>query len=213
MKKAMSKIKLCFLAMALLVSISLNSVKAYAYNVFEVTYWYSNSSSVAIWASTPTMTRKNLGNNSSFPFTTAYNHAYSKWTSAGMSITNNGAGTSGNIAVHGGTRAQILAYNGEEIPSNYTGLTVGASTMYAYLNYNGITKNLKKQLSQQKVYIIDDDRTLNQYKKTTTHEVGHALGWLGHSSNSSDIMYSGASSVTSLTIRDKRHILQFYTDV
>jgi hypothetical protein len=39
MKKAMSKIKLCFLAMALLVSISLNSVKAYAYNVFEVTYW------------------------------------------------------------------------------------------------------------------------------------------------------------------------------
>lgn len=58
--------------------------------------------------------------------------------------------------------------------------------------------------------IIDKDRTTDQYKKTCTHELGHALGWAGHSSNTSDIMYSAGSSVTSLTSRDKNHLSQVY---
>ena len=58
--------------------------------------------------------------------------------------------------------------------------------------------------------IIDKDRTTDQYKKTCTHELGHALGWAGHSSNTSDIMYSAGSSVTSLTSRDKNHLSQDY---
>ena len=159
------------------------------------------------------MTRYNLGNNSNFPLTTVYNYAYGKWTSAGMSITNNGSGTSGNIRVFGGTRAQIKAYDNQSIANNQVGLTVGSSTLYAYLDYNGITKNLKKLSSPQKVYIVDADRTTDQYKHTATHELGHALGWKGHSPNSSDIMYAYSNGVLSLTSRDKKHILQFYTDV
>lgn len=60
------------------------------------------------------------------------------------------------------------------------------------------------------IYIKDNSRTLNEYKKTATHELGHSLGWKGHSSNSNDIMYGTASSVTNLTSRDSNHLSQVY---
>ncbi len=47
-------------------------------------------------------------------------------------------------------------------------------------------------------------------KKTYLHEAGHSLGWLGHSSNSNDIMYPISSSVKKLTSRDKNHLTQVY---
>lgn len=58
--------------------------------------------------------------------------------------------------------------------------------------------------------IIDKEYTLNQTKKTCTHELGHALGWIGHSGTSSDIMYQSGSSITSLTYRDIQHLSQVY---
>ena len=58
--------------------------------------------------------------------------------------------------------------------------------------------------------IIDKGYTLNQTKKTCTHELGHALGWIGHSGTSSDIMYQSGSSITSLTYRDIQHLSQVY---
>ena len=130
-----------------------------------------------------------------------------------MDVTNNGSGTTGNIVVFGGTRAQIYAYNGQTIESDEVGLTVGKMKMYAYLDYNGITKKLNKLSGTQKAYIVDDNRTLNQYKHTATHELGHALGWKGHSPNSADVMYAYSNGIISLTNRDKKQILQFYMDV
>lgn len=42
------------------------------------------------------------------------------------------------------------------------------------------------------------------------HEVGHSLGWFGHSTLSSDIMYSYSTENITLTTRDKNHLVQVY---
>lgn len=55
------------------------------------------------------------------------------------------------------------------------------------------------------------DGTLAKYKNTATHELGHLLGWAGHSSKNTDIMYAqenGVTTLTTLTTRDKKHIKQ-----
>ena len=52
--------------------------------------------------------------------------------------------------------------------------------------------------------------SLSNYINIATHEMGHLLGWYGHSTVSSDVMYSSPSSVVTLSNRDIRHILQVY---
>ena len=52
--------------------------------------------------------------------------------------------------------------------------------------------------------------SLSNYINVATHEMGHLLGWYGHSTYSSDIMYSSPTSVVSLSNRDIRHISQVY---
>lgn len=51
--------------------------------------------------------------------------------------------------------------------------------------------------------------TAKQYRTMFTHELGHALGYLGHSTSRSDLMHSSGSTDT-LTTRDKRHLGQNY---
>lgn len=58
--------------------------------------------------------------------------------------------------------------------------------------------------------IVDKNHSSNEYKETCTHEMGHALGWSGHSGNSSDIMYAYGSSITTLTTNEKNHLSQVY---
>lgn len=50
----------------------------------------------------------------------------------------------------------------------------------------------------------------NHYRSAFTHELGHGLGWLGHSSDSNDVMYHDNRAVTTLTNRDKNHLVQNY---
>ena len=50
------------------------------------------------------------------------------------------------------------------------------------------------------------------YSKTATHELGHALGYAGHSTTKGDIMYTSSTSNTTnaLTTRDINHLKQIY---
>lgn len=47
------------------------------------------------------------------------------------------------------------------------------------------------------------------YRIMFTHELGHALGYLGHSTSKNDLMYSSGKKDV-LTTRDKRHLSQNY---
>lgn len=45
------------------------------------------------------------------------------------------------------------------------------------------------------------------------HELGHSMGWHGHSTNSSDVMYTYTNDVKTLTSRYKNHLAQVYVEV
>jgi len=184
-------------------------VSSSVYAAITVSYWYSNVNYVSKWTSTPKISQYKLNNNDGFAFDIAFSHARTQWSNAGISTTLVGWTSGCAIQCFGGTRAEIRA-RGYSILDSQAGVTLGSSTQINTLSYNGTTKYLKSQNSPQIVCLVDRNVTQTAYKNVMTHEIGHALGWGGHSSNSSDIMYSSENSVTSLTSRDKNHLKQVY---
>lgn len=54
------------------------------------------------------------------------------------------------------------------------------------------------------------NHSTNQYRNAITHELGHALGWFGHSGSSTDIISPTNSTRTTLTNRDIQHLSPIY---
>ncbi len=185
--------------------ISLYPLAATVYN-----YWRSNDTAVAKWLTTPTISNVKLNSNNNFPFEVAYMHARSQWGGAGINTTLNGTSWASNIVCYGGTRSQILAGANLVVTTSDAGACFGGSTFYQNITANGMSKQLKYQSTTQQVCIVDANRTTNAYKNVFTHEVGHALGWLGHSNFSNDIMWTTISEIFNLTSYEKNHLSQFY---
>jgi hypothetical protein len=200
------------IAFVLSIMVLLRPICASAYSVLPIAYWYSNSSDIGFWASTPTISRIKLNTNSTFYFEDGYSRARSQWSGAGISTTSIGSSTSAQIVCRGGTVNEIVNAGTGITASTLNGLngiTYISSTFQDYLSYNGSQKVLRK-LSSADVYIVDNGNTLNEQKNTFIHEVGHALGWFGHSTVSSDVMYTYGTCIITLTTRDKDHLTQVY---
>ena len=60
------------------------------------------------------------------------------------------------------------------------------------------------------VCIVDRGTTTDNYTNTATHELGHALGWMGHSTVNTDIMYAYCNGITVLSSAEKIHLSQIY---
>ena len=105
---------------------------------------------------------------------------------------------------------------GYSVPVEDLGVTVYSGTLFAYLNYQGQQKQLKS-MDYARVYIVDRQLGYlstyweNEYKAAFTHELGHAFGWFGHSTQSGDLMYSDPVGVYTIQNRDKNHLLQVFT--
>lgn len=141
-------------------------------------------------------------------------HARDQWKSAGINTAGVNEKSQARITIQGGTYNTLREIQ-STLLSNDAGLTsFTTATLYKEGAWKvGGTSKDGYRLSGGQVRVFIVKKTFNfddSYKKTTTHELGHALGWIGHSSNSNDIMYSASSSVTTLTSRDKNHLNQVY---
>ena len=62
--------------------------------------------------------------------------------------------------------------------------------------------------------IENSDLSTQNYIKTATHEIGHALGWRGHPVNNNTtlswVMREGVLTNTTLQLNEKRHLGQIY---
>lgn len=201
----MKKRTIAVLIMALILSLK----TVCAYNELDINYWYSNSNEVAFWSSVPNAYALKLNSNYSFAFDGAFSHARTQWNGAGVVSAWTTLMNAANIMCYGGTYSQIYSYTGVNVPITDSGLTSATSVFSFYLNWIGQTKYLYRNTSAT-VYIVDLGADQDHLFKTFTHELGHAMGWEGHSSEPTDVMYAYSSGITTLTDRDKDHLSQFY---
>jgi len=201
MKRKLSSIVLC------VIFVITFAMPVFATELGTLSYWYSNDNKIKRWSSTPDVFTFDLSGNFT-DFSTYSSHARSQWSSAGVSTNSVDSTIGAEIDFLGGTYNDLTTYF-DSLSSSDTGIT---RTTYSYegeWTYSGTDKD-GYVLSYAICGIVDKGRTADQYKNTCMHELGHALGWSGHSSNSSDVMYAYATTITSLTSRDKNHLNQVY---
>ncbi|MFD1032841.1 matrixin family metalloprotease [Metaplanococcus flavidus] len=201
--------------LSLILSVLLSG-KAYAGDLGMLSYYYSDSSSIARYKSSPLVYFGSLDSSvSGTQLSTMINHATNQWTNGGVRVTTTTRKDWSNIEVYAGNLTSLRTIYPSYDSSN-TGLMRPLSTAYeGEWRYAGTY--IKNGFQHLRTQVLIKNRTetnlttrMNYYRKTATHEIGHALGWRGHSSSSNDIMYSSSSAVQNLTTRDKVHLNQIY---
>lgn len=204
-----------FIAMIIMIAcLSISMIPARAYEVLQCDYWRSGSDTVGRWFSVPKVYRIKYGEDANFKFLESFTHARTQWTGAGRSsewvVSESGA----DIKCYGGTVLEIYENTGKSVDPNLAGLTTYWSAFECNLDYQGATKKLRR-MSGANVYILNrgygaGGNGLSKYKNTFTHELGHAFGWIGHSSVNSDVMYTYNSTHITLSDPEKNHLCQIF---
>lgn len=223
-------------AMAILVSVIMTFTSSLQISAYV---WYSDSDQVRYHVEAPDIRLNYIHITSDFTREVVENWistAAKNWrTSNTYPISNtftSGKGT-GNITFIAG-KPQILSknYGIDFVGANgnvVNGRTKTDSVLDETITINGVSKQVRSTKSAT-VYIMNrlssgtytssetgaeinySSRSVTGHQNTVSHEMGHALGYNGHSLNSNDLMASPTSNsnLMSITERDRRHIGQFW---
>ncbi|SCZ03830.1 matrixin family metalloprotease, partial [Alkaliphilus peptidifermentans] len=126
-----------------------------------------------------------------------------------------------HIRSFGGQRADIDDLRGEG-PSTWAGLAVYPTTaLEQNIILDDTTRNVLRFSGQARIFVIErsTDTTWTQYdiditRKVTVHELGHTLGWMGHTSrilaDDTYVMWWQANTHFNLRPNEIRHLKQIY---
>lgn len=93
--------------------------------------------------------------------------------------------------------------------------SIGGSVASPYLQYKSLDLNdraLSVKISTAATAEMTKEQASERIKQVAMHQLGHAIGIYGHSSNPNDIMYANFS-VNKLSDRDKNTINEIYKNV
>ena len=176
---------------------------------------YSDLDYISKWDSTPDVCSYNFSSSTTFGslFNAAKTHAINQWSNAGISLNSLSSFDSyADIIIFGGTLDYLNNTIGLSIGDDADGITYFNASQQYVIMYGAITKVGKVFTDTVSVFIIDNTRNCssqNYISSTATHELGHALGWMGHAP-SGNVMYAYSNSVTILQNPDKLHLYQYY---
>lgn len=210
MKKALKLFTITLLLVTILYPNQ--SIYALPKRLGDVGYWHAQGSEIGRWNTTP-RTRHILRGQDGFSnsdFLSYVNHARSQWKNAGITINNASSESNANLRIYGGTWAN-LSFDAPGLKPEYYGLALRTkNSSEGYWYYIG-NRYRSFSITEADIFIVyRSNGTSNQYKNTTTHELGHGLGWYSHATSSGNVMSSAPSSRTQLTLTDKRHLTQIY---
>lgn len=224
--------KVLMLSMAVLLVLVVLVCSVFA--TFSPYYWYAYDldenpvvymKQIAYWSGSPTIKYDKMISNADFPFLTGLNNGVTQWNSAlsrNMSVS--AIYTSPDIIYFGGTAADIDSLGlFASVPSAATGRTLyegldldsnPRQSLKFTFSYGGENDFIcYEQLSAIGYVVYNGTSTYYNYIKTCTHELGHAVGWRGHSLSDSNVMWQGKSAVTSLQSVDINHLKQLYDTI
>ena len=149
-------------------------------------------------------------------FSQACATAYAQWSAAlGITITKVNNEADADITIYSGTREEINAV--EDIGFTIMWSQAGNSNSdyednyEGYYMYNGSPRFLFEITKAEVGVAYESNLTLDDYRSTITHELGHALGYIGHSSSNTDVMYfQTTGSDYTLSNNEIAHLSQVY---
>lgn len=180
-------------------------------NLGSISHWADiESNFVGHWASSPTVYCEKLNTNGSFYFLNGMNSGISKWNTAlETNISTTSSESSANIVAYGGTISELAAL-GYTLSSTTLGNTSWNYTYLGHYTY-GNSVRLGAKITAAEICIQDKTgKTSDNYINTCTHELGHSLGFFGHTSSSSAIMYAFGHSGVTLKTAEINHLKQVY---
>lgn len=203
-KNKLKKYRYCFCMMLIsfitFVSFFKQSGKAKAIAFDD---WYSDSYEVGYWANNPKVFYVQL---SSFGVMSYLEKAVNKWKNAGISSSITTTTSDASIKFYSGSKAELngigFVYN-----SSIIGLTLVDSAT--------VVSNVGSPHKVKKFSAVSSSvsKEAKYHENVTLHEYGHVLGWIGHSTESADVMQKAQQSKTTLTTRDKKQLKQVYNEM
>lgn len=172
-------------------------------------------SKVGMWLYSPKVYVDTSGISSSVNLSGYVDQAINLWNNAlDMNIERLNSSSSGlaDIVIYGVTRESYYSKTKSEWDNTLVGKTIVPqnTALGCYIaEYNNQQKNIHVLSKNDNIviYVLCED---NSYIQTTvSHEIGHSLGFFGHSTETASILYYGDYSINYyLTIRDIDHLKQ-----
>ena len=179
----------------------------------ELSCWYDEETKwIGSWKYSPTIHQEKLNDDINFSFNEAMASARLQWNNAlNLSMSFTSQEDNADIKVYGGTPTEIWEETGRQMEINELGKTRYQIAAAGYYIYNNELKIAAKTTSHEVAIVsYSNERTGTQYIKTTTHELGHCLGFVGHIVTQTAIMKQGTIDIYLLTEYDIEHLQQVY---
>ena len=184
-----------------------------------INYWHSsanfvgcifdNNSEIKIYSEYIYEMSFNSTFNNLFAFSVL--HAVQEWGDAlsdFIYFTETSVNTNSDIEIYGGTRADLGVLN-----STYAGVTefLNNPTLVGIVTYQNEIKEVCLY-SKMEILVIDYDgnQIQNNIYNVTTHELGHAIGFAGHTSNDVLSIMNALYNTVSVSSIDIEHMYQVY---
>jgi len=193
----------------------------------RIWHWHSDEQWVAFWPGNVYTHVTLLGTQSEgFRFGQRFINARSAWSSA--VVVNFGQGTTANAQVraYAGHRSEIESYRGET-GTTWTGLATYAPRSRVNTSAipngtitipDGTQRRVYRFSGQARIFVVQrwtgstwTSEQINRTQKTTTHELGHVLGFAGHSPDNLDVMWAYNTVHHTIRFNERLHLSQIYS--